>query len=93
MTAGLHVELSRDGPSATNLVVGGANKTVKFPISTLLHLEDRESGNDEALVELVINPPTISFPANKFVTDWQPITEMFQDLHVTNGAIVRWSEK
>lgn len=93
MTAGLHVELNRDGPSATNLVVGGANKIVKFPISSFLHLEDRESGNDEALVELVINPPSINFPANKFVTDWQPITEMFRDLHVTNGAIVRWSEK
>ena len=93
MTAGLHVELSRDGPSATNLVVGGANKIVKFPLSSFLHLEDRESGNDEALVELVINPPSITFPANKFVTDWQPITEMFRDLHVTNGAIVRWSEK
>ena len=73
MTAGLHVELNRDGPSATNLVVGGANKIVKFPISSFLHLEDRESGNDEALVELVINPPSINFPANKFVTDWQPI--------------------
>ena len=93
MTAGLHVELNRDGPSATNLVLGGANKIVKFPISSFLHLEDRESGNDEALVELVINPPSINFPANKFVTDWQPITEMFRDLHVTNGAIVRWSEK
>ena len=93
MTAGLHVELSHDGPSATNLVVGKANKTVKFPLSIFLHLENRESRNDEALVELVINPPTISFPPNKFVTDWQPITEMFRDLHVTNGAIVRWSEK
>jgi hypothetical protein len=67
-------------------VVGGASKTVKFPLSALLHLEDRESGSDESQVELVINPPAINFPANKFVTD------MFKDLHVSSVAIVRWSE-
>ena len=91
MTAGLHVELAPEGPTAINLVVGGANKTVKFPLSALLHLEDRESGSDESQVELVINPPAINFPANKFVTNWKPITDMFKDLH-TSGAVVRWSE-
>ena len=50
------------------------------------------SRSDESQVELVINPPAINFPANKFVTNWKPITDIFKDLHVSSGAIVRWSE-
>ena len=56
---------------------------MKFPLPTFLHLEDRESRRDEAQVELVINPPAINFPANKFVSNWQPIAEMFRYLHMT----------
>ena len=78
ITAGLHVELGPDGPTTINLVVGGAKKKVEFPLAALLHLEDgdRESGSNEAMVELDIDPFTINFLANKFVTDWQPITSM-----------------
>ena len=56
MTAGLHAELAPKGPTTINLVVRGASKTVKFPLSALLSLEDRESRSDESQVELVINP-------------------------------------
>ena len=90
LTAGLNIELTPKGPTTIHLVVGGASKKVKFPLSALLHLEDRESGSDESLVELVIDPHDITFPANKFVTNWQSITSMFKDQHVASGAIVRW---
>ena len=83
LTASMHMELAPEGPNAINLVVGGASNTVKFPLPTFLHLEDRESRRDEAQVELVINPPAINFPANKFVSNWQPIAEMFRYLDMT----------
>ena len=53
-----------------------------------MHLEARESGNDQALVDLNVDPSSISFPANKFVTDWTPIGELFRDLH-TGVLVVR----
>ena len=91
--AGLHAELMPDGAYVISPLVGGANQTVKFPLSNFLHLEDRESGTDNAQVEVVIVPSAISFPANKFVTEWQPINKMFRDIHVTEGATIRWEEK
>ena len=45
MTAGIHAELGPEGPTAINLVIGGASKTVKFPLSTFLHLEDMRERN------------------------------------------------
>jgi hypothetical protein len=78
LTAGLHVGLSPEGLVAINLIVRGATRKVKFPLSALLHLEDRESGSDESMVELIFDPPAINFPPNKFVTDWQPITTKFK---------------
>ena len=87
---GLHAELRPDGSYVINPLIGGANQTVRFPLSRFLNLEDRESGNDTAQVEVVMVPSAINFPPNKFVTEWQPITEMFRDHYVTDGAIVRW---
>ena len=71
--AGLHAELMPDGAYAISPLVGGANQTVKFPLSNFLHLEDRESGTDNAQVEVVIVPSAINFPANKFVTEFEKI--------------------
>ena len=65
----------------------------KFPLSFLLRLEERENGNDEAEVEVSVDPTSIYFPPNKTVTAWEAITSMFRDLHVTSGANVRWSAK
>ena len=91
--AGLHAELMPNGSYVISPLVGGANQTVKFPLSNFLHLEDRESGNDNAQVEVTIIPSAINFPANKFVTDWKPINEVFRDIHVTEGATIRWEGK
>ena len=88
---GLHAELSPQGVDAINIIIGGPTTKVQFPLSDLMHLEVRESGSDQALVELNIDPSSISFPANKFVTDWTPIGDMFRDLH-TGGSVVRWTE-
>ena len=90
---GLHAELLADGSYVISPLIGGVDQTVRFPVSSFLHLEDRESGSDNAQVEVVIVPSAIDFPPNKFVTEWKPITEMFRDIHVTEGATVRWGDK
>ena len=56
-----------------------------------MHLEAREAGNDQDLVDLNIDPSSITFPPNKYVTEWSPIGEAFRDLH-TGVAVVRWTE-
>jgi hypothetical protein len=89
ITAGLHVELGPDGPATINLVVGGAKKKVEFPLAALLHLEDedRESGSNKDMVELDIDPLTIDFPANKFVTEQErTIHDRFA---ISRGDILR----
>ena len=73
--------------------MGDSSVKVKFPLSSFLRLEERENGNDEAEVEVSIDPTSISFPPNKPVTVWEDITTMFRDLHVSAGANVRWSSK
>ena len=81
------------GVGAFNLIIGGADIKVKFPLKNLLQLEDRESGDDMAEVKLEMKPSAINFPPNKCVTNWVPIVDIFRDIHTTLGAIVRWDSK
>jgi len=91
LTAALHAEISPQGVDAINVIIGGPVTKIQFPLSELMHLEARESGNDQDLVDLNIDPSSIAFPPNKFVTEWTPIGELFRDLH-TGVSVVRWTE-
>ena len=61
----------------------------KFPLDNLFRLEDRVNG-DRAEVAVQINPNKIIFSDNNGVSSWLPITTQFKDIHVSEGATVRW---
>ena len=87
LTAALHAELSPQGVDAINVIIGGPITKIQFPLSELMHLEARESGNDQDLVDLNVDPTAISFPANKFVTEWTPIGILFRNLHTETSLL------
>ena len=75
--------------SKFNVMMGGPVTTAKFPLDNLFRLEDRVNG-DRAEVTVQINPNKIIFSDNNGVSSWQPITSQFKDIHVSEGATVRW---
>ena len=80
--------------SRSHTLHSGRRRNVsKVPFVIHRQIGGEGEGNDEAEVEIAIDPTSISFPANRTVTDWLPITTMFRDLHVTSGANVWWSSK
>ena len=93
LTAALHIQWGRHGTDNYNFIVGGKSIHAKFPLKKLMGLEDRGNGADTALVTVKINPEAIEFSTNKSVTIWKPITLMFPDIHVSEGANVRWDTK
>ena len=93
MTAALHIQWGSHGTSSYEIVIGGKSLTAKFTLKKFMGLEDRDNGGDTAEVTAKINPEAIEFPVNRSVTKWRPITTMFPDLHVSEGANVRWETK
>ena len=74
-------------------MVGGGEIIAKFPVKNFLNLEDRENGSDNSEVSVSIKPTAIDFPPNKSVTQWVPISKMFRELTISEGATVRWDSK
>ena len=93
MTAAVHIQLGVQGTTAYNIIVGGKKILAKFPLKNFLSLEDRDNGADGAEVTVTLNPEAIEFPVNRSVSDWKPITTMFPDTHITEGANVRWDTR
>ena len=93
LTAALHTQWGHHGTFSYDLIIGGKCISAKFPLKNFLGLEDRDNGADTAMVTVKINPEEVDFPVNRSVTSWKPITSMFLDLHVSEGANVRWDTK
>ena len=70
-------------------MVGGGELKIKFPIKAFLNLESRENGSDDSLVSMSVDPSSIRFEGNRSTSSWVPISTI-RDLHVTQGAVIRW---
>lgn len=92
LSTALHMTVANSGMSRFNVMVGGTAITAKFPLDNLFRLEDRVNG-DRAEVSVQINPNKITFSDNSGVSSWLPITTQFKDIHVSEGATVRWDTK
>ena len=75
------------------MMIGGAEITAKFTLSTFLNLEERTNGPDGAQIILKINPGAVVFQPNQSVTNWSPIKKQFPGLHITEGAVVDFDIK
>ena len=70
LTAAIHITLNRRGLHCYDLIIGGAEVTVQFPLHVFLNLEHRENGSDDAEVIMKFNPTALKFRTCKSVTDW-----------------------
>ena len=50
-----------------------------------------KKGLVDAQVEVIIDPTAVDIKSNFSVSEWKPITTLFKDIHVTQGAGVTWS--
>ena len=88
LTAGVHIALEEKGPKCFSFILGGGEIQVKFPLKKFMRLETRVHGRDEAEISFTLDPRAIDFPSNKCVTDWEYISSMFREVHVTEGASI-----
>ena len=75
--------------SSFNVMMGGPTMRATFPLDNFFRLEDRVNG-EASEVTVEVNPNKIIFLTNKGVSGWVPITTQFKDVHISNGATVRW---
>ena len=80
---------SHAGMSIFNVMMGGPTMRATFPLDNFFRLEDRVNG-EASEVTVEVNPNKIIFLNNKGVSGWVPITNQFKDVHISNGATVRW---
>ena len=93
LRAAIHMTLDRAGLSSYDIILGGGELAAKFQLKKFLNLEDRINGTDEAEVVVKIKPADVTFPPNKSVTEWRPISSQFPEIHITQGAGVDWNSK
>ena len=91
LRAGVHLIWGAGGLSSFSYIFGGEPVKKCFSLGNLLHLEERSNGSDEAQVEVIIDPTAVDIKSNFSVSEWKPITTLFKDIHVTQGAGVTWS--
>ena len=92
LTAALHIEWAPGGLSKYEILIGGPQTNVNFPLKSFLGLEARDQGADDAEVSFTFDPSSVIFMPNKSVSKWENIKSAFPDVHVASGAIINLEE-
>ena len=93
LTVATRLELRTGVLKSFQFFLGGKELVISFPFSQLMGLEERSAGPPTALVNMKINPSSITFLNNKAVTVYRPITEWFRTSLSTPGVDHVWGQK
>ena len=72
------LDMRNGGLAGFHVILGGKPSVAKFPFSRMLGLDDRTAGAAEDHISVTIDPANIVFEANKMVSPWGPIMDVFR---------------